>query len=430
MNIVLAVLILSIIIIVHELGHFLLAKKNGIGVTEFSLGMGPRLVSKVIGDTRYSLKLLPIGGSCIMIGEDEIVEDDERSFNKKGVWARISVVAAGPIFNFIFAFLLALIVVGMLGYDPATVASVTKGSPADVAGLQPGDRITEINGYHVDLSKDAELYLYLNPLSEENLDISYVRDGEEYSTTVTPKFVDQYMLGFGYNGDENSAAISEVYKDYPLDLAGVKAGDIIVAINGTSIKTGSDISNYFNENPLSDTPVEITYLRGEEEVTVTATPLLASQGYTIGTNFFAGYEKANFFEIIKYSFIEVKFQIKQVMLSLGKLIGGQIGADQIAGPVGVVNAIGTMYDSAKTYGFRTVFLSLSSFAIMISANLGVMNLLPIPALDGGRLIFLFIEVIRGKRISQEKEGLVHAIGIVCLMILMVFVLFNDISKFF
>lgn len=430
MNIVIAIILLSVIIIVHELGHFLLAKKNGIGVTEFSLGMGPRLLSKEVGDTRYSLKLLPLGGSCIMIGEDEVVENDERAFNKKGVWARISVVAAGPIFNFIFAFLLALVVIGIIGYDPAKVSTVAEGSPAAEAGLQPGDLITEINGTKIDISRDTDLYFYLNPLSEENLSISYIRDGKEYSTTVTPEYVNRYMLGFGYTNDENKAVISEVYEDYPLALAGIKAGDVIVAINGTSINSGRDINSYFNGNPLSETPIEITYLRDGVENTVTATPMLTSQGYTIGTDFFVGYEKASFFDTIKYSLIEVKFQVKQVLKALGKLVTGQVGADQIAGPVGVVNAIGNTYESAKTYGFKTVFLSLASFAIMISANLGVMNLLPIPALDGGRLVFLIIEAIRGKRISQEKEGLVHAVGIVCLMILMVFVIFNDISNLF
>ena len=135
MSIIIAILVFSVIVIFHELGHFLLAKRNGIAVTEFSLGMGPRLFSKVIGETRYSLKLFPIGGSCMMVGEDDD-DDSQGSFNQASVWARISVVAAGPIFNFILAFIFAMIITSVIGYDPSTVLQVEEGSPAQKAGLQ------------------------------------------------------------------------------------------------------------------------------------------------------------------------------------------------------------------------------------------------------------------------------------------------------
>ena len=145
MSFVAAVLIFGIIIMIHEFGHFLFAKLNGIGVIEFSLGMGPRLYSFEKGGTRYSIKILPFGGSCMMLGEDE-ENSDQSAFNNKSVWARISVVAAGPIFNFLLAFLLSMVIVGLTGYQPATVMEVMDGYPAKEAGLLPGDLITEING--------------------------------------------------------------------------------------------------------------------------------------------------------------------------------------------------------------------------------------------------------------------------------------------
>ena len=140
MGIIIAVILFSAIVLIHELGHFLLAKKNKITVTEFSFGMGPRLVSTVKGGTRYSIKLLPIGGSCAMLGED-MDEDSQGTFGSASVWSRISVVAAGPIFNFILAFVLAVIIVACLGYAPAQVMDVTEGSAAEQAGLQDGDVI-------------------------------------------------------------------------------------------------------------------------------------------------------------------------------------------------------------------------------------------------------------------------------------------------
>ena len=151
MKFVIAVIIFSVVILIHELGHFLLAKKNHIEVLEFSLGMGPRIISTVKGGTRYSVKLFPLGGSCAMAGED--AEDDSPgTFNSAPVWGRIAVVAAGPIFNFLLAFVLSVIIVGCMGYDPATVLEVTQNSAAEKAGLKKGDVITEYQGYHIDLS--------------------------------------------------------------------------------------------------------------------------------------------------------------------------------------------------------------------------------------------------------------------------------------
>ncbi|NLO08434.1 MAG: RIP metalloprotease RseP, partial [Clostridiales bacterium] len=153
MNLLIAILLLGIIIFIHELGHFLLAKKNGITVTEFSLGMGPRLASFVKGGTRYSLKILPFGGSCMMLGEDEDIDDDG-AFHKKGVWARFSVIFAGAFFNFVLAFVLAIFVISSVGVDYPDVVKVEEGTPLYEAGIREGDRIKSINGKSIHFGKE------------------------------------------------------------------------------------------------------------------------------------------------------------------------------------------------------------------------------------------------------------------------------------
>ena len=157
MSTVLALIIFSVLVIVHEFGHFLLAKLNGITVTEFSVGMGPRLLSHVWGGTRYSLKIFPFGGSCMMVGEDEEDTGVEGSFAGKSVWARIAVVAAGPVFNFILAFILSVLLVASLGYDDTRV-NVSPGYPAAEAGMWDGDEIIRLGGSRVWLYREVSMY--------------------------------------------------------------------------------------------------------------------------------------------------------------------------------------------------------------------------------------------------------------------------------
>ena len=196
MKIIIAIIIFSGIILFHELGHFLLAKKNGIIVTEFSLGMGPRLLSREYKGTRYSLKLLPIGGSCAMLGEDTDEEDVSGTFNNASVWGRIAVVAAGPVFNFILAFVLSVIIVGVVGYEPSTVLSVKEGSAAEAAGLKKGDVITSYQGYHIDLGKDLYVYSYMNELKAgDTVNLTVKRDGEKKEISYKADRNVRYLLG-------------------------------------------------------------------------------------------------------------------------------------------------------------------------------------------------------------------------------------------
>lgn len=452
MNILVAILIFSIIIVIHELGHFLLAVKNGIFVTEFSIGMGPRIITWVKTEkgyrprlflsqhefehtaewkdtTKYSIKILPLGGSCMMLGEDEFSEDD-RAFNKKGVWARISVIFAGPLFNFILAFILAMFITGVVGYDPADILDVTVDSPADLAGLQAGDTITHINGKRIDIARELDTYFYMNPLNGEDIRLTYEREGVSNTVTITPIKQKTYWLGFYYMGDNSRVTVTDLFENMPMVNAGIKVGDVITAVDGNEIASGKEFSEYFKANPLADKPIQITYERDGVEQTIEVTPTLYSDGYSIGTKINYAREKTDVLGVIKYSAVEVKYWIVSTIQGLGQLVSGRVSTDDIAGPVGIFNMIGETYTESKSEGTLSVLINLAYISILLSANLGVMNLLPIPALDGGRLVFLFIELFRGKPIDQNKEGLVHMIGLVALMILMVFVMFNDISRLF
>ena len=414
------------IIIFHELGHFLLAKRNGIAVTEFSLGMGPRLLSKVIGETRYSLKLFPIGGSCMMVGEDDD-DDSQGSFNRASVWARISVVAAGPIFNFILAFIFAMIITSVIGYDPSTVLQVEEGSPAQEAGLQEGDVITEFQGRHISIGRDLELYMTLHGLQDENVTLTYERDGEEHEISYTADSQTSYLLGFYYNITEGEPEVTQVMLDGSMMEAGVQAGDIIREINGVKISTGQDIQDYIAANPLDGSEITLGIERNGDIRQISVTPKMTKQ-VDSGFVYNLYREKTNFPGVIKYSAVEVRYWITSTIESLVMLVKGQFTVNDLSGPVGIINVIGDSYEEAKTEGTVMVWMQMLYWAILLSANLGVMNLLPIPALDGGRLVFLIIEAIRRKKINPNVEGMIHFAGFVLLMVLMVFVMFNDIRR--
>nr|WP_294678181.1 RIP metalloprotease RseP [uncultured Blautia sp.] len=426
MKIVIAIIIFSGIILFHELGHFLLAKLNRIEVTEFSLGMGPRLISTVKNGTRYSLKLLPLGGSCAMAGEDA---DDESpgSFNAAPVWGRITVVAAGPIFNFILALVLAIVIVGFVGYDPATVMEVTEGSAAEKAGLKEGDLITEYQGYHIDLGKDLYVYSYLNELKEgDTIRLKVKRDGKEQEITYKPDVNVRYLLGFN-RSDTNSMIVQSLIEGMPLEEAGLQAGDVITGINGVRIADGNAYEKYIKKHPLSKEPVTITYERDGLEYEAEITPKeyrtpISGFGYNTGS------EKTSGFNVLKYGVIEVKYMIRTTILSLKELVTGHLGMNDLSGPVGVVDAIGNTYDQAKSEGVLILWMNMLNMAVLLSANLGVMNLLPLPALDGGRLVFLLAEAVRRKPVNRQVEGMIHFAGLMLLMALMVVVMYNDILK--
>ncbi len=438
MSIIVAILVFSIIIIIHELGHFLLAKKNGIGVVEFSIGLGPTVVGFTKGETKYSIKLLPFGGMCQMVGEDsDQGSTAENAFYAKGVWQRFSVIFAGPFFNFILAFLLSLFVIGFVGFDAPEIISVTKGSPAEAAGLQNGDVIKEIDGNKVSIGREIDSFFLYNKVTAEPIEVRYERDGAEYSTQIHPVLRKQYLLGFSYYPNtDGPAEVLSVNENFPFHLAGILPGDVVTHVNGVEFSTGAELSAYMDSNPLDGSMLSVTYMRkteGGEKVstTVELEPMLYQEAYFTGFSYNLAREKTTVLNTLKYSLIEVKYWIVTTVKNLGLLVTGQLSSNDVGGPVAIIGTIGDVYeDTAENGNALDVVLQMSYITILLSANLGVMNLLPIPALDGGKLVFCLIEAVRGKPVDREKEGMVHLIGMALLMILMVFIFFNDIKNVF
>lgn len=429
-NILLAILVISVVIIFHEFGHFLLAKANGIEVVEFSLGMGPRILSKQIGKTRYSWKLFPLGGSCQMLGEDE-GNDEPGSFNSKNVWQRISVVLAGPVFNFILAFGLAAIIIGYLGIDTPYVGEVDERVTAQT-DLQPGDIIKKYNGHSISMGRELSLYEQLDGIENGIVTLVVERDGKEIELSYESVHVEQYYLGIVYSVDPKSQTpmtLSGVTKDGAAEKAGLTEGDVITAIGGQKITSGKQFSEYMDAHPLDGSEVTLTYERDGEENTVALTPKF-SESYTLGFSYNVNNrEKQSALGVVKYSALELKYWVKATVKSLGYMLQGKASSEDIGGPVRVVSEMSDVVEeSYSTDGALYAALNLINWAILLSANLGVMNLLPIPALDGGRLLFFIIEVIRGKKMDPNKEGFIHFVGFVLLMILMVFIFFNDIRN--
>ncbi len=445
MNILLAILVFSVIIIVHELGHFIVAKINGVMVLEFCIGFGPKLIHFTKGETCYSIKLIPFGGACIMLGEDDaldetanengstedgeavkVVYDPERSFANKSVWARIAIVVAGPLFNFILAFVFAIIIIGNVGYDPCVVDVVYEGSPGETAGLQQGDVIDSINGRGINFAREFNLYRNLYP--DENLELVYIRNGEKFTTTVQLEHRVKNVYQIGVSITEGNL-ITFVHDDTPAKDAGLKINDVVVKVDGREVTQNNTLSDLITagEGKL----VELTVLRDGSEKQISLAPKMVEvEDYYSGFACYGNRVMVSPLETIKYGFGELGYCVRYVFDSLGMLVRGQVGLDDMSGPVGVVSIIGQVVEQSKPDGAFYVFLNMLNMTVLISTNLGVMNLLPLPAIDGGRLVFLIIEAVRGKPVSKEKEGMVHMIGMILLMILMFVVMFNDIRKLF
>lgn len=339
LQIILAILAFGMLVIVHEFGHFITAKRGGVQVNEFWIGMGPTLLKKQHNGTLYCLKLLPFGGACVMEGEDS-ESDNDHAFGKASLPRRMLIVAAGALMNFLVGFLIVLAVIQPNGpnggYIVSTIDSVDPASTAAAAGgLQAGDEILEVDGYNILLRSDFEMAL------SRGMDTTYEvvvrRDGEKVTLPAV-------VLEATIEGEDGRKMIGLTFAEQP-DSIGMHVN--------MAVRTS------------------LNYAR-------------------------------------------------LVWVSLGMLVSGQVGVDQLSGPVGVASVMAT----TASYSI-SAFLQLVAF---ISINLGVMNLLPLPALDGGRLVFLIIEGIRRKPVPAKYEGYIHAAGLMLLLALMVYVTGQDIVR--
>ncbi|MBQ8139720.1 MAG: RIP metalloprotease RseP [Lachnospiraceae bacterium] len=352
-------LIFSVVVVSHEFGHFIIARANGIHVVEFFVGFGPTIIHWTKGGTKYSIKLLPLGGACVFEGQDDVADGTYKegtpkidnpggkyggSFLEANVWKRLAVTLAGPAFNIILGFIIAFIMVNLIAIREPVATQVAEGGAAQAAGLEDGDRILSLNGQKICLYDDILLFNAL--YSGGDVDVEYMRDGEKYKTTLTPVF----------DSEEGRYLIGIMNSDF-VTLKGIDA--------------------------------------------------------------------------LKYTWYEVRYNFKMTYGSLFMLVRGKVKTSDISGPVGIaVNVVGKTYEQTKDYGFSTVVVNMLNIALMLTINLGILNLLPIPALDGGRLMFILIEIIRGKPVPRDKEALVNFIGVVFFIVLIVLVFFNDIRNIF
>lgn len=336
MTIIAAIILFGIIVFIHELGHFLFAKKAGVRIHEFAIGMGPKIYSFQKGETKYSIRLLPLGGYVSMEGEDG-ESNDPRAFGEKTLLQRASIIFAGPFFNIVLA---ALLLIPVFAYT---------GTPSD-----------------------------------------------------------KNILG-------------QVLENTPAIEAGLEANDKIIEINGVKISNWQDIVD--NLQKETSNPVNIKVERDNTTKDFTVMPEKNEQGkYVIGIA--PTYDKS-IIKAIPRAFVATWDMIKQMLTFVVQLFTGTIPGgfeNSVAGPVGV---IGIVSDAA-----RMGIINLIYIASVISLNLGILNLLPIPALDGGRLLFLLIEAIRGKKLDPNKEATIHTVGLMLLMGFMLFVTYKDILKLF
>jgi len=340
---VIAILLFGFIIFIHEFGHFFMAKLSGIRVNEFAIGMGPTLFHFQKGETKYALRLLPIGGFCAMEGEDGESEDSG-AFNKKPVWKRILVVVMGAVMNIVLGLVLMMVILGQQpAFGSTTIAEFTPNAATQAAGLKTGDKITSVDGYRV--YGDRDISFALSTANPEKVDIEVDRGGQWMS------FQDVKFNTQEYNGKK------------------------ILSID-------------FKVQAIPKNPGTLIVKSAQDTVSI----------------------------------------VRMVWYSLVGLVTGKFGFNDVAGPVGAANAIG----EAASIGLKQSFLAgLNNILLMmviITVNLGVVNLLPFPALDGGRLVFLIVEGIRRKPVNPKYEGWVNAAGFALLLCFMAIVTFSDILR--
>ena len=263
------------------------------------------------------------------------------------------------------------------------------------------------------------------PTDEITLEVKKA-DGEKKTITYEPTVTTRYMMGFNYDDCDRGMEFTYVQQDMPLAAAGVVAGDLLVSINGAPITCVADFTAYQTEHPFDGSAVTLEYEHSQKTKEITVTPV--ENTYANVQFSYQLREKQSPIGVLKYSVLEIKYWVRTVIDSVGMLITGQYSVNDLSGPVGVVDAIGTAYDDVKSQGVLVTVMTMLNMVILLSSNLGVMNLLPLPALDGGRLVFLIIEAIRRKPIRRDLEGMVHFAGLVLLMALMVYVMIHDVQR--
>ena len=386
MTAIVTIIIFLVLISLHEFGHFVMSKLSGVRVIEFSIGMGPAILKKQGAETLYSLRIFPVGGYCKLEGEDEKT-DDPKAFCNQKLYKRFLVVCAGAILNVILGFVL-FVVITLAEPHPEgvqnrinlpVVDTVIENSYLAQSGIQSGDRIVEINGHKIYFYNDISLY---TDKFDENSQarITVKRDKKKYTYDVMP-------------------SISETTYRY-----GENSVEVTTSING---KKETNIYEYTEQN-IEEAKKVVGQTANEKRLIIGFTP----KSEPVGIN-----------NIFTYAFHYTGFIVRMVYRAFWDMLTGAVGFDQVSGPVGIVSAVNTAVNTGSYKWINILYLTA-----LLTINLGVFNLLPLPALDGGRLFFMLIELVRRKPVPAEKEGMVHAIGLILLLCLTVVISFSDIIK--
>ena len=418
--------VLGVLIFVHELGHFLAARRLGIRVITFSLGFGPKILKFTRGDTEYCVSAVPLGGYVKMAGESP---EDPRSgqpdeFMSKTKWERFQVLVMGPVMNILLAVIVLAVVLAQ-GADvpvfedqPPVIGKVAAGSPAAQAGLQVGDRLLTVAGDAVPAWKDA--YLAIGTRANRDIAITADRSGRPLSVNLRPNAEGRYEFGdIGVFPDVNPSVRSVVPGD-PADRAGVQAGDVVVAVNGDRMVFARHLSEAISASV--GRPIDLLVRRQGAELHLTMTPEKRGDRGMIGI---AISEETRSFkpgpvEALRMSVVQNWSSSGLIFRTLVGLVTGETSVRQLQGPVGIAQLSG---ESAQAG-----WVALLSLMAVISLNLGILNLMPVPVLDGGHILIMALEGVARRDFSMQVKEKMLLAGFVVLMMLMVTVIYNDLTR--
>jgi regulator of sigma E protease len=426
-NILPFIFVLGVLVFVHELGHFLLARWHGVRVLTFSLGFGPKLFKFTRGDTEYCVSIIPLGGYVKMAGEtpDDDTPPKPDEFFAKSKWQRFQIYIAGPAMNVVAAF---LIMIGVYLYgasepayqrNPADVGRVLENSSAAKAGIKVGDRLTRVAGNDTPTWADYEKAMLL--AAGREIEVVLVRQGTVHTLHFTPDLIKKYHAADLGVWPMVHLRVGRVYAGEPADKAGLKTGDIVLAVNGASIDRLAAVEA-FKTNAGKALTLRIRRDGAEREVVVTPVAKDGSAG-RIGVD--AGYEQSmiratGFLDAVSLSYYHNLESAGLVFKTLRGLFLGEASPKQLTGFIGIAQASGTMAAEGAA--------ALFGFMAMLSMNLAILNLLPIPMLDGGHIFIMLLEGLARRDFSlRAKERLLMA-GFVLVMTLMVTVIYNDLMR--